>query len=120
MRVLTRDLGGVFLAARQEVEIEHASDCVVLQRRLAADLVDLDVDAVRVEQEHAMRASRAVLEVDGVRAVQVRALAHSVRIPVPEGAGQVVVGKTERVGVLAWEKVSRLTAARLAGYGPRP
>ena len=100
--VLTGNLRRVALAAGEEVEVEHATNDVVLERRARTlSVVDLDVHTVGVSEEHAMCASRTVLEVDRVVPVQVRALRDAIRVARPKGARVVVPRETERVCVLA-------------------
>jgi len=92
--VLARHLDWVRGTARQKVEVNHSSDDVVLERcsRSVGGLVDLYVHSVRVEKEHAMRASGSMLNIDGVVPVQVRTIGNTVGIPRPEGAG-IIVGR---------------------------
>ena len=92
--ILARHLGRIRGTARQEVEVDHSSDDVVLERcsRSVGGLVDLYVHSVRVEKEHAMRAGGSVLDIDGVVSVQVRVVGNTVGISRPEGAG-IIVGR---------------------------
>lgn len=86
--VLLGDLDGAW--ASQEVEIEDATEGVVLQvlPRLLG-IVDEDVHAVRVEEEDPVRAPVAVLVVDGVVAVQVGIRREAPRVLRPQCAGVV-------------------------------
>ena len=92
--VLAGHLDRIRGAASQEVEVDHSSDDVVLERcsSSAGILVNLYVHSVRVEKEDAMGTGGTVLEIDGVVSVQVRAIGDTFGISGPEGAG-VVIGR---------------------------
>ena len=76
LRILPRHGRRVRLTAREEVKVEHPADDIVLQRRRAVGVVELDVHAVGVEEEDAVCAGWAMLLVDGVRTVEVGAGGH--------------------------------------------
>lgn len=101
--VLARYFDRIRGTAGQEIEVDHSSNDVVLERcsRSAVILVDLDIHSVRVEKEDAMGAGGTVLEVDGVVSVQVGVISDTVGIPGPESAGVIVNWQTEAVSVLA-------------------
>ena len=105
IRILAHELGRVALAAREEVEVQHAPNDVVLERRpprlLRVGVVQLDVHPVRVQEQHPMRARRAVLEVHRMVPVQVLAVREAVRVAGPQRARVVVRREAERVRVLA-------------------
>ena len=92
--VLAGHLDRVIGAAGQEIEVDHTSDDVVLERcgGSAGILVNLYVHSVRVEKEDAMGTGGTMLEIDGVVSVQVRAIGDTIAILGPEGAG-VVIGR---------------------------
>ena len=87
--VLARYLDGIGGASRQKVEVNHSSDDVVLEgcSRSVGSLVDLYVHPVGIEKEHSMRASRTMVEIDGVISVQVRVIGYTVSISRPESTG---------------------------------
>lgn len=89
-------------AAREEVEVEHAAEGVVLEVLGSLGvLVDHDVHAVGVEEEDGMGAGSAVVQVEWVRAVQVGVVGDAEAVLVPEGADVLVRLEVEGVGVLA-------------------
>lgn len=95
------DDGGGRLAGK-EPKVEHAAERVVLEVLAAvAGLVNDHVHAVGVEEEDAVRAAVPVLEVDGMRAVQVGARGDAVAVLVPERADVARRVEPEGVRVLA-------------------
>lgn len=88
--------------AGEEVEVEDAAEGVVLEVLGALGvLVDHDVHAVRVYEEHAVGARRAVVQVEGVRAVQVGVVGDAEAVLVPERADVLVRLEVEGIRVLA-------------------
>jgi hypothetical protein len=82
----------------EEVQVEHAADCVVLEILIALGIFINDhIHAVGVEQEDAMAAACAVVKVDGVAAVEVHRLGDPVGVGVPQGAD--VICRVEAEGV---------------------
>ena len=92
--VLARHFDRIRGAASQEVEVDHSSDDVILERRSRSTgiLVDLYIHSVGVEKEHAMRTSGTMVEVDGVVPIQVRVIGDTISVSGPEGTGIVVGG----------------------------
>jgi hypothetical protein len=103
--VLPCRLCRVGLATSQEIEIEYATDDVVLERgsaRARALAPNLHVHARRAAEEDGVRAAvRTVLKVHGVHAIQVRALRDAIRIARPQRARRVLRAEAERLRVLA-------------------
>ena len=98
--VLPRSLSRICLAARQKVKVKNAADDVILEggsgvRRLV--ISELDVHPGRAEQQHGMRAARAVLVVHRMATIQVRALRYAIRVARPERARRVGRIEPERV-----------------------
>jgi hypothetical protein len=93
----------------KEVEVEDTTHGVVLEvlARLLG-VVDEDIHAVGVEQEDAVRAALALLKVQRVAAVKVRARWDGVAVAVPEGADVVRGIQPEGVGVLAEAEQERV------------
>lgn len=85
-----------------KVKVEHATNGVVLKVLVARSvLVDHDVHAVGVEEEDTMGARGTVLQVEGVRSVEIGVVGNAIAVLVPHSAD--VVGRLEaqRVRMLA-------------------
>ena len=92
--VLAGHLDRIRGATSQEVEVDHSSNDVVLERCSggAGILVNLYVHSIRIEKEDAMGTGGTMLEIDGVVSVQVRAIGNTIGISGPKGA-RVVIGR---------------------------
>ena len=103
--ILLSDRSWVSLATSEEVEIEQAPDDVVFEGFDAGSLVEFDIHAVGIEEEDAMGASSAVIEVNRVVPVEVGVCGDAEGITTPEGPDlslpAVVEVKTEGFRVFA-------------------
>ena len=85
-----------------KVQVKHATEGVVLQVLAGLPLlVDLDIHAIGVEEEDAVSAALAVLEVHRVVAVQVGVLGDTVCILAPQGSDVAGRIETKRVRVFS-------------------
>ena len=82
-----------------EVEVQDTSNDVVLEV-LTTSVVNEDVHAIGVQQENTMRSVASVVEVDGVRSVEVLALRGTIGISGVDGPCVVGAVEHEVVGVL--------------------
>ena len=92
----------VCLASGEEVEVENATNDIILQRRSARGVIgQLDVHAVGVEQQNAMGACGPMLVVDWVVSVEIGARRNAIGVSRPKSQRKVVRWEMERIGVLA-------------------
>jgi hypothetical protein len=84
-----------------KVEVQNSSKSIVLQVLiLAVSVIDLDVHAVRVKEEHSMRACSPMLEIHGMVAIEVGAIGNGICILRPQSPDIVCSIQTERVRML--------------------
>jgi len=102
LRILPRHLSRIGLAPSQKVKVKYAANDVIFQRSAIAILANLDVHAGRAEEKDSVRAAGGtMLEIDGVAAVQVRALRNAIRVARPQRARRIHHVKPEGIRMLA-------------------